>query len=107
MKNISVIIPAYKPDKKLIDTLFEKNPFVGIVMTEVKLLTVTHVKWNNVAYDIIYNGEPILRVKFGINNQSDYNASNIVMKNGKIVEFGSYEELINNNSTFKSLVELG
>ena len=29
----------------------------------------------------------------------------IVMKNGKIVEFGKYEELINNNATFKSLVE--
>ena len=29
----------------------------------------------------------------------------IVMKNGKIVESGKYEELINNNSTFKSLVE--
>lgn len=55
-------------DKKLIDALYEKNPFVGIVMTEIKLLTVTHVKWNNVAYDIIHNGEPVLRVKFGINN---------------------------------------
>lgn len=29
----------------------------------------------------------------------------IVMKNGKIVEFGKYDQLINNNSTFKSLVE--
>ena len=29
----------------------------------------------------------------------------IVMKNGKIVEFGKYEKLIGNNSTFKSLVE--
>ena len=29
----------------------------------------------------------------------------IVMKNGKIVEFGKYDELINNNSTFRSLVE--
>lgn len=29
----------------------------------------------------------------------------IVMKNGKIVEFGTYYELINNNATFKSLVE--
>ena len=29
----------------------------------------------------------------------------IVMKNGKIVEFGNYYELIKNNSTFKSLVE--
>lgn len=29
----------------------------------------------------------------------------IVMKNGKIVEYGKYQELINNNSTFKSLVE--
>ena len=29
----------------------------------------------------------------------------IVMKNGQIVEFGKYNELINNNSTFKSLVE--
>ena len=29
----------------------------------------------------------------------------IVMKNGKIVECGKYEELMNNNSTFKSLVE--
>lgn len=29
----------------------------------------------------------------------------IVMKNGKIVEFGKYEKLISNNSTFKSLVE--
>ncbi len=29
----------------------------------------------------------------------------IVMKNGKIVEFGTYDELINNNSIFKSLVE--
>jgi ABC-type multidrug transport system fused ATPase/permease subunit len=29
----------------------------------------------------------------------------VVMKNGKIVEVGKYEELINNNSTFKSLVE--
>ena len=31
----------------------------------------------------------------------------IVMKNGKIVESGTYKELMNNNSTFKSLVELG
>ena len=31
----------------------------------------------------------------------------IVMKNGQIVEFGSYKELMNNNATFKSLVELG
>ncbi len=30
----------------------------------------------------------------------------IVMKNGIIAEFGTYKELINNNSTFKSLVEL-
>ena len=30
----------------------------------------------------------------------------IVMKNGKIVEYGTYNELINNNATFKSLVEL-
>ena len=30
----------------------------------------------------------------------------IVMKNGQIVEFGTYDELINNNGTFKSLVEL-
>ena len=30
----------------------------------------------------------------------------IVMKNGNIVEFGSYKDLINNNATFKSLVEL-
>ena len=29
----------------------------------------------------------------------------IVMKNGEIVENGSYDELIKNNSTFKSLVE--
>lgn len=29
----------------------------------------------------------------------------IVMKNGKIVEFGKYKELLNNNSVFKSLVE--
>ncbi|MBR2892067.1 MAG: ABC transporter ATP-binding protein [Bacilli bacterium] len=29
----------------------------------------------------------------------------IVMKNGKIVESGKYDELINNNSTFRSLVE--
>ena len=29
----------------------------------------------------------------------------IVMKNGNIVECGTYQELINNNSTFKSLVE--
>lgn len=31
----------------------------------------------------------------------------IVMKNGNIVEYGSYKELIDNNATFKSLVELG
>ena len=31
----------------------------------------------------------------------------IVMKNGEIVEFGTYNELMNNNATFKSLVELG
>ena len=30
----------------------------------------------------------------------------IVMKNGEIVENGSYDELIKNNSTFKSLVEI-
>ena len=30
----------------------------------------------------------------------------IVMKNGNIVESGTYNELINNNATFKSLVEL-
>ena len=30
----------------------------------------------------------------------------IVMKNGKIVEYGTYKELMNNNATFKSLVEL-
>ncbi len=30
----------------------------------------------------------------------------IVMKNGNIVESGTYKELINNNATFKSLVEL-
>ena len=29
----------------------------------------------------------------------------IVMKNGEIVEHGTYKELIDNNSTFKSLVE--
>ena len=29
----------------------------------------------------------------------------IVMKNGKIVENGKYYDLINNNSTFKSLIE--
>ena len=29
----------------------------------------------------------------------------IVMKNGKIVEFGEYAELVNNNSIFKSLLE--
>ena len=29
----------------------------------------------------------------------------IVMKNGKIVEFGTYYELINKNAIFKSLVE--
>ena len=29
----------------------------------------------------------------------------IVLKNGMIVEFGSYNQLINNNATFKSLVE--
>jgi ABC-type multidrug transport system fused ATPase/permease subunit len=31
----------------------------------------------------------------------------IVMKNGNIVESGTYKELMNNNATFKSLVELG
>ena len=31
----------------------------------------------------------------------------IVMKNGEIVEFGTYNELMDNNATFKSLVELG
>ena len=30
----------------------------------------------------------------------------IVMKNGNIVEHGSYKELMDNNATFKSLVEL-
>ena len=30
----------------------------------------------------------------------------IVMKNGNIVEFGTYKELIDKNATFKSLVEL-
>ena len=30
----------------------------------------------------------------------------IVMKNGNIVESGTYSELMENNSTFKSLVEL-
>ena len=30
----------------------------------------------------------------------------IVMKNGNIVECGNYKELIENNATFKSLVEL-
>jgi ATP-binding cassette subfamily C protein len=30
----------------------------------------------------------------------------IVMKNGNIVEYGTYKELIDNNATFKSLVEL-
>ena len=30
----------------------------------------------------------------------------LVMKNGQIVESGTYKELMNNNSTFKSLVEL-
>ena len=30
----------------------------------------------------------------------------IVMKNGQIVEFGTYKELIDNKSIFKSLVEL-
>ena len=30
----------------------------------------------------------------------------IVMKNGQIVEFGTYNELMANNATFKSLVEL-
>ena len=29
----------------------------------------------------------------------------IIMKNGKIVDSGKYDELINNNSIFKSLVE--
>ena len=31
----------------------------------------------------------------------------IVMKNGQIVEYGTYNDLMNNNATFKSLVELG
>lgn len=31
----------------------------------------------------------------------------IVMKNGQIVEFGTYKELMDNNATFKSLVQLG
>ena len=31
----------------------------------------------------------------------------IVMKNGNIVECGSYKELMDNNATFRSLVELG
>ena len=31
----------------------------------------------------------------------------IVMKNGNIVEHGTYKDLMNNNATFKSLVELG
>ena len=31
----------------------------------------------------------------------------IVMKNGEIVEYGTYNELMDNNATFKSLVELG
>ena len=30
----------------------------------------------------------------------------IVMKNGNIVEYGTYKELMDNNATFKSLVEL-
>ena len=30
----------------------------------------------------------------------------IVMKNGNIVEFGTYRKLMDNNATFKSLVEL-
>ena len=30
----------------------------------------------------------------------------IVMKNGHIVEFGTYKKLMDNNATFKSLVEL-
>ena len=30
----------------------------------------------------------------------------IVMKNGNIAEYGTYKELIDNNATFKSLVEL-
>ena len=30
----------------------------------------------------------------------------VVMKNGQIVEFGTYSELMNSNGTFKSLVEL-
>ena len=30
----------------------------------------------------------------------------VVMKNGQIVEFGTYSELMKNNGTFKSLVEL-
>ena len=30
----------------------------------------------------------------------------IVMKNGNIVEHGSYKELMNNNATLRSLVEL-
>jgi ABC-type multidrug transport system fused ATPase/permease subunit len=29
------------------------------------------------------------------------------MKNGNIVEHGTYKDLMNNNATFKSLVELG
>jgi ABC-type transport system involved in Fe-S cluster assembly fused permease/ATPase subunit len=31
----------------------------------------------------------------------------VVMKNGNIVEFGTYNELMNKNGIFKSLVELG
>ena len=31
----------------------------------------------------------------------------IVMKNGNIVEYGTYKELMDNNAIFKSLVELG
>ena len=30
----------------------------------------------------------------------------IVMKNGNIVEYGTYDELIKNDAVFKSLVEL-
>ena len=30
----------------------------------------------------------------------------IVMKNGNIVESGTYKELMDNNATFKSLVQL-
>ena len=58
---------------------------------------------NDIDTDIIVPGRYLIYTDEEILSKFD---EIIVMKNGNIVEFGTYQDLMNNNATFKSLVEL-